>query len=613
MFYPEETVQEVMALNDIITVISGYLALSPRAANHFGICPFHNEKTASFSVNQQRQIFYCFGCHAGGNVLTFVMKMENIDFVGALKILADRVNYKLPEKSETASQKQQRAEREMSAELNKRAARFYHDILQSDSTDAKNARMYLEGRGVSPQIIKRFGLGLSLDSWDELVRHLSDTSPEHIAAAGLATQGKKDAAKYYDRFRSRLMFPIIDSRNRVVGFGGRSLKDFQLSIGAMPKKMDKQSEESKNEAKYVNTPETTLFHKSDNLYGLNLARKTRVSELIIVEGYMDVVSMHQWGFANTVAVLGTALNDSHARLLKNAGCTAVVLMLDGDEAGARATLRAIPILTKGNIKVKTLDISKIDPDCKDPDDFLQKHGAPALGLHIKNAKSHIAFQVELFKKKHDMTTTEGRIAFTEEAAKLLADLSSAIETDAYVAEIAKISDISASAIHAEVSKQKGNPVRTPMVISRRRAQRTVEAPGVKKAKETLLHLILTYNNAAKALQNSGYISEEEIGDEIYIALLNLAYDNAGIGKKSTPAEIISTFETDDAHSKITEIFIDPPEYETRQDVEKSLNANAFTIKKAWISKEREKAKENGDQETLQTLGFMIRNTPAISI
>jgi len=328
---------------------------------------------------------------------------------------------------------------------------------------------------------------------------------------------------------------------------------------------------------------------------------------------MDVLTMHQWGFTNTVGVLGTALNESHCRLLKNAGCTAVVLMLDGDEAGIRATLRAIPVLTKGGIKVKTLDIAKIDPDCKDPDDFLQKHGAPLLAQHIKNSKSHIAFQVELFKKKHDMDTTEGRIGFTEESAKLLASVPSEIETDAYVAEIAKISDISASAIHTEVNKQKGNPAKPPMVISRRRTQRTAENHGVKKAKEILLHLILTYNNAAKALQNSGYISTVEIGDEIYIALLNLAYENAKSDKKMSPAEIISTFETDDAHSKITEIFIDPPEYESKQAAEKALNETAFIIKRAWAQNEISDKSSSKDQKTLQTLGLLIRNTPSISI
>ena len=592
MFYPEETIQEVVALNDIVDVVSGYVSLSPRSANQMGLCPFHNEKTASFSVNPERQIFYCFGCNVGGNVLTFIMKIENMDFVGALKILADRANYTLPEREESASVKKQRAMRELSAELNKKAARFYHDFLFSDASEAVAARKYLDARGVHPSLIKRFGIGMSPPLWDGLLKHLGDTKPEHLAAAGLATQSRKDATRYYDRFRYRLMFPIIDQRNRVVGFGGRI--------------MDPNDSEG---AKYVNTPETSLFHKSDNLYGLNLARKTRSNELIIVEGYMDVLAMHQWGFANTVGVLGTALNDSHARLLKNAGCTSVVLMLDGDSAGVRATLRAIPILSNAGFRVKTLDISEACDEAKDPDEYLQKHGAAPLAALIKNAKSHIAYQVGLYKQKHDMATTEGRVAFTHDAAELLATLPSAIETEAYVAEISKISDISQSAILAEVNKQRGvKPA--AIVASRRKIQAKAQGDGVQKAKRTLLHLVLTFHVAAKALETSGYIGMEEFEGGIYGELLTLAFVNAQNGKKMSPTEIISHFEDGDTHQVITEIFIEHPEYVNKAAVEKALNETAFIIKKAWA---QERMRTEDDPKTLQALGSFVRNMPTIGI
>jgi len=602
MRYPEETVQEVIALNDIVDVVSGYVPLSPRGANHLGRCPFHNEKTPSFSVNRQKQFFHCFGCRAGGSLLTFVMRIENLDFVGALKLLADRVNFRLPEKEETASAKQSRAEREMSAELNKRAARFYHDYLFSDSTDAENARKYLKERGVSPELIRRFGLGLSPDAWDGLIKHLSDTGPEHLAAAGLASQSRKDATRYYDRFRSRLMFPIIDSRNRVVGFGGRI--------------MDKQDSVDKSEAKYVNTPETGLFHKSDNLYGLNLARKARKAELIIVEGYMDVLAMHQFGFTNTVGVLGTALNESHVRLLKNAGCTSVILILDGDEAGVRATLRAIPVLTKGGIKVKTLDISATDAKAKDPDDFLQMYGAAPLQALLKDAKSHVAFQVGLLKQKHDMDTTEGRVGFTEEAAKLLSTLTSAIETDAYVAEIAKESSISASAIHAEINKQKGvETAQVPVIMPKRRMQHAPEGNTVKKAKEILLHLILTFPTAAAVLQKSEYIGEAEMGSEIYSQLLSMAFDNSNNGKKLNPVDVITAFESDGSTvpPEVTELFIDPPEYDSKPAIEKELNVQAFIIKRAWASNEMEKEDIRNDSKAMKTLSSVVKIMPTMRI
>ena len=595
MRYPEETIQEVVALNDIVDIVSGYVQLSPRSGNHFGLCPFHSEKSASFSVSQSKQIFYCFGCHTGGNVLSFVMKIENLDFSEALKVLADRVRYNLPEKEESASAKKRRASRELSAELNKKAARFYHDYLYSDTPDAEKARIYLQGRGIKPELVKRFGLGLSPPLWDGLITHLSDTTPEHLAAAGLATQNRKDATRYYDRFRSRLMFPIIDTRNRVVGFGGRIM-----------------GESDKQEAKYVNTPETSLFHKSDNLYGLNLARKSRKSELIIVEGYMDVLAMHQWGLNNTVGVLGTALNDSHARLIKNAGCTSVVLMLDGDEAGIRATLRAIPALTKGGIKIKTLNISEQDPQAKDPDEYLQRHGAAPLVALIGQAKSHIAFQVGLIKEKHDMDTIDGRVSFTEETATLLSTLPSAIETEAYVSEISKISGISEGAIHKEINKQKGI---APAVLpnARRRTRTAPQGRGVKKAKETLLHLILIHSSAATALEESKYIGTTEIGDGIYSDLLNLAFANAEQGKQMNPADIISCFESGECHQIITEIFIDAPEYNTRNSIEKALNETAFIIKRAWALDEMQSADAKNDQQTLQSLGFVVRNMPAISI
>ena len=380
--------------------------------------------------------------------------------------------------------------------------------------------------------------------------------------------------------------------------------------------MDKPSGADKSEAKYVNTPETGLFHKSDNLYGLNLARKSRKAELIIVEGYMDVLAMHQFGFTNAVGVLGTALNESHVRLLKNAGCTSVVLILDGDEAGVRATLRAIPILTKGGIKVKTLDISATDAKAKDPDDFLQMYGAAPLQALLKDAKSHVTFQVGLSKQKHDMDTTEGRVGFTEDAAKLLSSLTSAIETDAYVAEIAKTSNISASAIHAEINKQKGmEAAQMPAAMPKRRMQYTPEGRGVKKAKEILLHLILTFPTAAAALQKSEYVGEAEMGNNIYTQLLSLAFNNIERGKKLNPVDVITAFESDGSHvpPEVTELFIDPPEYDSKPAVEKALNETAFIIKRAWALSEMKNENQQNDPKTLQTLGFLIRNMPTMRI
>jgi len=352
------------------------------------------------------------------------------------------------------------------------------------------------------------------------------------------------------------------------------------------------------------------------LYGLNLARKSRKAELIIVEGYMDVLAMHQFGFTNTVGVLGTALNESHVRLLKNAGCTSVVLILDGDEAGVRATLRAIPVLTKGGIKVKTLDISATDAKAKDPDDFLQMYGAAPLSALLKDAKSHVAFQVGLYKQKYDMNTTEGRVGFTEDAAKLLSTLTSAIETDAYVAEISKTSNISASAIHSEVNKQKGiETAQMPAVMPKRRMQYTPEGHGIKKAKEILLHLILTFPTAAAALQKSEYIGEAEMGNNIYTQLLLLAFDNIERGKKLNPVEVITAFESGGSPTppEVTELFINPDDYASKSEVEKALNQTAFIIKKAWASNEMEKEEIRNDPKAMQTLSSVVKIMPTMRI
>lgn len=594
MRYPDHTVQEIIALNDIVAVISGYVQLNHRSSgNFFGLCPFHKEKSPSFCVNQSKQIYNCFGCNTGGSVISFIMKIENISFIDALKTLADRVNYKLPEKVESQSSKELRAMKDKSAELNKLAAQFYHNYLNSNTPDAINARKYLDERGVKPKFIRRFGLGLAPPSWDGLLSHLSTIAPQHIVAAGLASQSRSDATRYYDRFRSRLMFPIIDSRNRVVGFGGR--------IMGSP---------DKQEAKYVNTPETSLFHKSDNLYGLNLARKARKTELIVVEGYMDVLAMHQWGFTNTVGVLGTAFNESHTRLLKNAGCTSIVLMLDGDEAGVRATLRAIPPLIDGGIKVKTLNISEHDPQAKDPDEYLQRHGATPLATLIANAKSHVSFQLGLYTKKYNMETSDGRLDFLKEAVKLIATLSSAIETEAYVAEISQMSGFSTTAINADINKEKGiSPTTLPS--HRQRVSIPPQGRGIKDAKDTLINLVLTYHSAAKALEASGYITTIELGEGVHADLLQLAFSNAKEDRKMTVADVVSLFEDEEASQAATTIFINAEECSTEASLEQMLNDTAFKIKKAWA--EAQVNTENASPETMKTLRLIRDNKPTISI
>jgi len=550
------------------------------------------------------QMFYCFGCHAGGNVISFIMRLENMDFLDALKLLADRVHYNLPDASSAPTAKIRAQEREHIAELNKKAAKFFYEQLQTDTPEAKLARNYLEGRGVHISLQKRFGLGLAPPSWDGLMNHLAVPGTE-LSIAGLAKQSEKNQARYYDRFRRRLMFPIIDSSGRIVGFGGR----------ALPKGED-------GEAKYINSPDTPLFNKSRQLYGLNIARKTREKEIIIVEGYMDVLAMHQAGFPNTVGVLGTALTAEHVRLLKRANCETVTLILDSDDAGTRAALRAIEELLKSGLRIKVLQFSE-ESQAKDPDEYLQIHGQAKFNRLLAGAKSHIAFQVSQLKKKYNLdagSETNQRIRFTQEAAGLLVGLTSEIETDAYAREVADVSGITASAILSEVHKQRAITVKSEdgqtLILPTTRRQRPrqhSEDKGLIEARKGLLNLVLTYPTAASALLESGYLDPEEIGDETYSQLLLLAFKNAESKQPMAPADIIAVFEDLEDQQKTAEIFSTDALQDSNSSIEKALNDMASTVKIGWFTHEMDLAMQKNDLNAVNKLFLSKRNTTALYI
>ncbi|MCL2225149.1 MAG: DNA primase [Defluviitaleaceae bacterium] len=583
-FYPQDVISEVKALNDIVDVVGGYVKLSARAGNHFGICPFHNEKTPSFSVNKDKQIFYCFGCGAGGNVISFIKRIENMDFPDALKLLADRVHFNLPEKGTSPQAKIQAAERETAAKLNKIAARFYHENLYAENTAAIQARKYLEERGVKPALARRFGLGLSPDGWTGILTAFPEIAPKDFETAGLV---KSKDARFYDRFRNRLMFPIIDTRSRVIGFGGRVMGD-------------------DDGAKYLNSPETALFKKSECLYGLNLAKKARAQEIIVVEGYMDVLTMHQHGFSNTVGVLGTAMRGSHARLIKNAGAHTVILILDSDEAGIRAALRAIPVLIKEEIKVKILQL----PDAKDPDEYLSRFGAAKFSVLLKEAKSHISFQVGLERGKFDLETTDGRVGFTKECAKILATLTSAIETDAYVGEISKATSISATAIHKEIEKITGeNRAKSEFSYSPRRVvqKKAGEDAGLKNAKKGLLYLLFTEPEALAALKRTDISVKEEMGEDGFSKLLDFALTNA----VNAPSDVFDFFHSDSDQQLIAEIFAETKEYPTKAAVEKALNDMVKKIKLSWLNSRMEN--EKSDLNAVKSIHLQIKSINSLNI
>ena len=590
MQYPQEVIEEVRMGNDIVDVVGMYVPLRSRGGRFWGSCPFHNESTPSFNVSADTQMYYCFGCGAGGTVITFIMQIENYDFLDALKFLAGRIHYTLPQAKQTEKYIQQRRQNDNLQAINKAAARFYHDTLLGSSSAAKAANKYLEKRGLHPKLCKKFGLGLSPD-WDSLLGHLTRQGfkTEDIEAAGLAV--KNQYGKHYDRFHGRLIFPILDINGQVSGFGGREM-------------------DGKGGAKYLNSPETPLFNKSRQLYGAYTARKARPGTssngLIIVEGYMDVLAMYQAGFANVCGVLGTALTPEHARLVKKLHCEAVTLLPDSDAAGVKAALKAIPVLTGGGIKVKVAQAE----DAKDPDEYLQKHGPHRMAELLQQAKSHIAFRVDLLRADYDLTKTEQRILFTQEAARVLGEIDNPIEADAYIRETSGLTGVAVDAIKAEVERVKG----TPIGIAPRDRPNVryalggkMNEKGLTEARKGLVSTLLAYPAAAKAVLESRLLAPQEMGDPMCVQLLEIAYSNAGRAMPVTPAEAVARFEGLDEQRQAAELLKDAIVYENDSSVEKEVNRMLKHVKHAWlvnqfyIEQENERTNGNFEANTIKTL------------
>lgn len=409
MYYGDDLIEEIRIKNDIVDVISGYVKLQRKGSSYFGLCPFHNEKSPSFSVTPSKQMYHCFGCGAGGNVYTFVMQYENYDFVEAVKFLAERAGIVLPEESNDAENQKTSSLRKTLLEINKKAAYFYFYKLKQQ--DGQIGYQYLTKRALSPETIKHFGLGYAGKYRDELYRYLKKEgySDEVLKESGLITFDEKRGI--YDKFFNRVMFPIMDVNSRVIGFGGRVMGD--------------------GEPKYLNSPETKVFEKSRNLYGLNLARSSRAAYMIICEGYMDVIAMHQAGFQNAVASLGTAFTSGHASLLKRY-TEEVLLCYDSDKAGINAALRAIPICKSAGLVVKIINMQPY----KDPDEFIRNLGHDAFQERIEQAKNAFFFEIEVLEQDYDLKDPEGKTRFVNEVAKKLLNFEEEIERNNYLEAVA---------------------------------------------------------------------------------------------------------------------------------------------------------------------------------
>lgn len=421
MAFPPSFIDELIARNPIEDVVGQYVTLKRSGANMFGLCPFHGEKTASFSVAPDKGIYYCFGCHKGGGSINFMMEMEGLSYPDAVRALAKRSGMTVPEDEQYQSRYRQQ---ERLWALMKEAGRFFHEQLYTPA--GAECLAYVQKRGLSKGIVTRFGIGFAPNSWNALVDAMRKKgyTDQELVAADLV--GEKNG-RVYDRFRNRLMFPIIDVRGNVVGFGGRVLDD--------------------SKPKYLNSNETVIFNKRKNLFGLNYAKKTKQNYMILVEGNIDVVSLHQFGFDNAVASLGTSLTEEHAALLSRY-TEEVVLTYDSDEAGQRAAQRAIPMLEKVGIKVKVLNMK----DAKDPDEFLQKFGPDRFKLLLEGSSNRVEYQLNAIRQKFDLAEDAQRIAFIHEAAELISTLGSAVQREVYGTRVAEAGKISLDAMKLEISK-----------------------------------------------------------------------------------------------------------------------------------------------------------------
>ena len=549
MYYSDELIEEIRSKNDIVDVISGYVRLQKKGSSYFGLCPFHNEKSPSFSVSRQKQMFYCFGCGAGGNVFTFLMEYENYSFLEALKFLAERAGVDLPEMEYSKEAKEKADLKAVLLEINKLAAQYFYVQLKNKQGEA--AYRYLKNRELDDEIIKAFGLGYSNKYSDDLYRYLKSKGykDDVINKAGLISIDEKKGV--YDKFWNRVMFPIMDVNNRVIGFGGRVMGD------AKPK--------------YLNSPETLVFDKSRNLYGLNRARTSRKNYFLLCEGYMDVISLHQAGFNNAVASLGTSLTPGHASLIKRY-VNEVYLTYDSDEAGTKAALRALPILKEVGI---TARIIRMDP-YKDPDEFIKNLGPEAFEERINKARNGFMFSLEVMERQFDMTTPEGKTEFMKEAAKKLTEFDEEIERNNYIEAVAKAYHVGYEDLRKLVTKMAiKTGLATPASKPKSTMNREKEDGNLKSQKILLTWLI---EDESIFDQIKKYITPQDFSEGLYRKVAELLYEQYELGE-ANPAKIMNCFTNEDEHREVAGLFHTRiKELSTLREQEKALKETIVRVK-----------------------------------
>lgn len=531
MIYGEDIIEEVRSRNDIVDVISTYVPLKKKGSSYFGLCPFHNEKSPSFSVSRDKQMYYCFGCGAGGNVYTFLMEYENFSFPEAVRFLAERAGMELPEEEMNEEARRQMDEKARLREMNKLTANYFYYLLHSDR--GKRGLAYFQKRGITEETIRHFGLGYADIYSDDLYRFLKSKGYKdgELKDSALVTIDEKRGGS--DKFWNRVMFPIMDVNNRVIGFGGRVMGD--------------------GNPKYLNSRETKLFDKSRNLYGLNFAKKSRKKEIILCEGYMDVISMHQAGFTNAVAALGTAFTSGHGTLLRRY-TENVILSFDSDEAGQKAILRAIPILKEAGLAVKVLDLTPY----KDPDEFIKGLGRDALEGRIRQADNSFMFQVKVIAGQYNQKDPEEKTKFQHEAAKLLAGIEEPLERKNYIEAVAReyyigqkdlfdlVNDYGTSAYVSSVQNQK-------RAVKSRQSSLAEEKEEKKKQPQKLL-LTWLVNEPILFELLKGIVGPDDFYEPIYHGAALMLFEQYEKEQKVVPAKILNQYTDAEDQKKIAELF-----------------------------------------------------------
>ncbi|MCR5353998.1 MAG: DNA primase [Lachnospiraceae bacterium] len=588
-YYSDDIIEEVRSRNDIVDVIGQYVHLTKKGSSYFGLCPFHNEKTGSFSVTPSKQMYYCFGCGKGGNVFTFLQEYENMTFTEAMHELADRAGIQLPETEMTAQQKARSAKRDKLLEINKEAATYFYKMLHSDH--GATALKYFEDRKLSPETMQKFGLGYSDKYSNDLYKYLRSKgyTDDILKDSGLVTIDEVKGG--YDKFWNRAMFPILDANSKVIAFGGRVLGE--------------------GEPKYLNSPETDIFDKSRNLYGLHLARRTRADKFILCEGYMDVIALHQAGFDNAVASLGTALTSGHANLIKRFGKD-VYLSYDSDGAGRKAALRAIPILRAAGITCKVIDMNPY----KDPDEFIKNLGAEEYQKRIDNAQNSFMYTVQMDEVDFDMSDPESKTAFYKKVASRIVEFPEEIERNNYIEAVASKYNVGFENLRQMVNnigvrQGMGTKINADEVEPRTKLKSGIQKKVSKEeGMKTSQRLMLTWLVEKPELYQmiKEYIAPEDFTEGIYAEVAKVLFEQFQESGMANPAKIVTMFSENDEQSQVAEIFnTNVSGIEDTRDWEKAIKETIVRIKENSLEQRR----KNMDANDVNALNEIIKSKKMI--